>query len=240
MDTVFNKIDKFQAMCELTNNTKSDNQLVSIAYLIFSRCRVFIDTLKKWNSKQADEKTYLDMVIHMRDEHQALREVGALTIHDSQVNQALMLQQLSTQQEQLAETIKSDISDQLKSSLMETLNLLKDPTLQQPVQEINTLSTESANSVSTGITMDSILSLFKNLEKKVDNLNTPGNNGNTLTAPPSINQDINPKSGKPWRRYCWTCGCCTHWSKNCVIKAPGHKDNATFKNRMGGSDKNCL
>ena len=52
--------------------------------------------------------------------------------------------------------------------------------------------------------------------------------------------EINPKTGMPWKHYCWTCGCCPHWGKNCPRKAKGHKNNATFKNRMGGSNKNCL
>ena len=51
--------------------------------------------------------------------------------------------------------------------------------------------------------------------------------------------DINPKTNQPWKRYCWTCGCCTHWSRNCPKKKRGHKDNASFRNRMGGSNVNC-
>ena len=53
--------------------------------------------------------------------------------------------------------------------------------------------------------------------------------------------DINPKTGKPYKRYCYTYGCCNHWGRNHPgQKAPGHKDEATFKDRMGGSNKNCL
>ena len=52
--------------------------------------------------------------------------------------------------------------------------------------------------------------------------------------------NINPKTGQPWRRYCWSCGCCPHWSKYCPEKKKGHKMEATFKNRMNGSNTNCL
>ena len=41
------------------------------------------------------------------------------------------------------------------------------------------------------------------------------------------------------KRYCWSCGCCPHWGKNCENKKTGHKDDATFLNRKGGSDENC-
>ena len=41
------------------------------------------------------------------------------------------------------------------------------------------------------------------------------------------------------RKYCWTHGSCFHSSKQCTNKADGHKDEATFRNRMAGSNKNC-
>ena len=74
-------------------------------------------------------------------------------------------------------------------------------------------------------------------------LTNAGTHGRTPLTPilgQATNSDINPRTGKPWKRYCWTCGCCPHWSRNCPKKAKGHKDNATFKNRMGGSNANCL
>ena len=51
---MFNKIDKFQDMCELVDNKKSDEQLVGLAYLVFSNTGVFINALKKWNTKIKD------------------------------------------------------------------------------------------------------------------------------------------------------------------------------------------
>ena len=47
VDIVFNKIDKFQDMCQLTGRTKSDKQLLSLAYLIFSNTRTFMNALQK-------------------------------------------------------------------------------------------------------------------------------------------------------------------------------------------------
>ena len=40
-------------------------------------------------------------------------------------------------------------------------------------------------------------------------------------------------------KYCWTHGACGHFGKNCRGKAPGHKDEATFENKMGGSKALC-
>ena len=68
-----------------------------------------------------------------------------------------------------------------------------------------------------------------------------GNNTNTATGLSSASSaHINPKTGQEWKRYCWSCGCCSHWSKNCPNKKRGHKNDATFKNRLNGSNTNCL
>ena len=97
----------------------------------------------------------------------------------------------------------------------------------------------TVNSVKTDA---ALLKVIENLKKQVNalrsKLNQPGNGWtNTDSAPPTIN----PKTGKAFKRYCWTCGCCDHCSSNHPgVKAPGHDNSATFKDRKGGSNKNCL
>ena len=61
-----------------------------------------------------------------------------------------------------------------------------------------------------------------------------------LSSPQVPQADINLKTGRQCRRYCYTCICCNHWGRNCKNKGSNHKDEATFRNRMGGSNKNCL
>ena len=41
------------------------------------------------------------------------------------------------------------------------------------------------------------------------------------------------------KHYCWSHGRCNHQSKDCRNKKEGHKDNATLKDKKGGSTKNC-
>ena len=60
---------------------------------------------------------------------------------------------------------------------------------------------------------------------------------NTTTT---TNININPKTWLEWEHYCWSCGCCLHWGQICPSKKRGHKNEATFRNRMGGSSENFL
>lgn len=50
------------------------------------------------------------------------------------------------------------------------------------------------------------------------------------SAPPA---PIPPSAPKP-KSYCWTHGACRHTSDTCNTKAPGHRDEATFTNKLGG------
>ena len=40
-------------------------------------------------------------------------------------------------------------------------------------------------------------------------------------------------------KYCWSHGACAHDSRSCNNKKAGHKDGATFSNKMGGSTRFC-
>ena len=57
-----------------------------------------MDSLKAWNSKLLPDKTFAKFKLHMREEHHVLRQVGALTIRDSEFSQANTIQQLTDHQ----------------------------------------------------------------------------------------------------------------------------------------------
>ena len=80
-------------------------------------------------------------------------------------------------------------------------------------------------------------SKFKAFEERMLRLmqqqfpNGGGNNGG------SNNNNGIQKNRVGYTKYCWTHGLCNHISKERKNKREGHKDDATFKNRMGGSSK---
>lgn len=86
--------------------------------------------------------------------------------------------------------------------------------------------------------LQQLLSQFSSMQSKIEELSNRDSSSKKTGSKKS--GTINPKTGQPWKRYCWSCGCCTHWSKYCPTKKPGHKDDATFRNRMDGSNANCL
>ena len=84
VDSVLNRIKAFQDLCVLTENQKTDRQLTQLAYLVFNKNKAFMDSLKTWNATFFPSKTFANFKLHMREEHHALRQVGALLIRDSE------------------------------------------------------------------------------------------------------------------------------------------------------------
>ena len=64
-----------------------------------------------------------------------------------------------------------------------------------------------------------------------DNWNSQGRNQNR--------QNQRGNNNRRFNKYCWTHGGSGHRGKGCMTKASGHKDDATFSNKMGGSTQNC-
>ena len=234
VDTVFTKIKKHQELASLMNNPLTDKQQVSIAYKVFNKAGVFQNDLIKWNKTNDNNKTLNNFKVHMRNSWNELNKVGALKIRDSNINNVNLINEVTEKQQLLADEIREEFSNQLKSTIADAMLMLQVPNNIPPSQtDISSTTNDSTHSVNTLSTMKSMISTIQELKNEIASLKANSNNKN-------IDPNINPKTGKPWRRYCWTHGCCTHSSRNCPNKAPGHKNNATFKNRQGGSNENCI
>ena len=237
VDTVFNAIDNYVELANLQEITIDDRCKRQFASVIFLKSRAFIDSLKKWNERPTHRKTYQLMKDFMREEHAQLDAVGALTVQDS-LNHVELLRSLQTHQEDLA----SRLETQLQSNLMSTLTQLGGQMDQHNAPIIPAVTPQTtavpaqANAVHQNIQQDALLHALQQLTDQVQAL------GILQPAPPN-NDGIprtNPRTGQPYKRYCWSHGCCGHWGRHCRNKKEGHRDDATFRNRKGGSNKGCL
>ena len=167
-------------------------------------------------------ETTIPIWIHIRKEYNELRKVGALTIQQSNI-----APQMNNIQEPVnAPNLSNEISNELQNTIVDVIMPLN-----QASEELAT--TPPVHQVNNTTAQDHVMHLTKMvqvLQDKVDKLTKPA-------VPP---KSIYWKTGKPWNRYCHTYGCCNHWGQNCTAKGPNHKDEATFQNRMGGSNFMCL
>ena len=103
-----------------------------------------------------------------------------------------------------------------------------------PISESANLSTENNYQME-------MLKLLRAMQTEIKNLQQ-GHEKNTSN--PTSNRRKGKKTKTPenpsfTRRvtttYCWTHGGCAHDSASCTARAQGHKDDATFNDKKGGS-----
>ena len=206
-----------------------------------------MDGLKVWNSKTSDLKTFSNFKVHMRTEYSDLQDVGGLTIQNTMPNQANMIQELKDHQVLMTNNLKREFEANLIQTF-QALDLIdenKENVNHQPNENLIQQDEEKENMMLNMNTkrdpmIDQLLKQMTAMINQIQAL-SGGNNTNTATSlSSSLSVHINPKTAQEWKRYCWSCGCCSHWSKNCPNKKRGHKNDATFKNRLNGSNTNCL
>ena len=163
-----------------------------------------------------------------RQEHLELDRVNGLTKEDSNLNH---LEFMAKQ-----EKLMADMESRLKLNLVDAITTFAETCDEEPTKSDDaTAEMTSALSTITGNSnqkMDQMMKMFQGLCKKVDDLAAAQQGPATKL---NNKENVNPRTGRAWRCYCWTHGCCDHWSNKCPQRKPGHKLNATFKNRMGGS-----
>ena len=82
----------------------------------------------------------------------------------------------------------------------------------------------SANSVNQDQIQLKMLQILERIDSKLDG------------KEPELQK---PRIRRVLDKYCWTHGAGNHKSCDCRNKREGHKDNATFDNRMNGSNAYC-
>ena len=229
---IFNKIKQFQTLCQLIEKSRSDDQWVDMGYIIFTKSTAYKDALITWNAKDDADKTFVNFKTHIIQRYHALDQVDGLTIQDSSLN---LVQTLTEHQDRLTSELKNEINHNMQVNFLEVVRNLQSYSDQEaPTPPL--VATEPSLSANVVTNDTAILQLLKTMEAKINRLEA----SNATKTKNATTKDINPKTGRPFRRYCWTHGCCTHWGKDCTAKASGHQDDATFKERKGGSNKNCL
>ena len=249
VNTVFNRIQEYQEICQLVGQPLQDYQLVNHAYIIFQKEPAFRESLIRWNRREND-KTYDDFKNYIRNEYNELNKVGGLTMASTNlggVNLVKEIQEIKYQNQKATENIKNEIKETLQAFHLQQQDQQYwiPPTQDIPPEEHdnNYINGIMAVQQKQTTSLQQLAKQLEMLQTQINNLTLTNQNVGLQRAGGNKNNTdniINPRTGQPYRRYCWSCGCCTHWSKNCPKKLKGHKDQATFKNRMGGSNANCL
>ena len=214
------------------------DQLLRIAYTLVSKTGLYFEDCKAWNAKPNNEKTWTTFKTHFHhaqrllcDQLRTTKQAGFtsnITIH----HHPNETQQPPEYCEALVNLATSAATDcKLLTTLATTVANINDH-----IQHLNKPPVASVNnSETTNLTaLSSITSSVTDLQQRLADLKRENEQlRNKQTRCPSTQHDN--------RNYCWTHSHHVgnkHTSATSQNKAPGHQDNATCENTMGGSEAN--
>ena len=249
VDTIFTEIDDLATIAEMAEASLTQPQKINMAFLLFQKTQAFNRGLTSWISRPAKEQTWDNFKQHFQQAQLEMQRTRAITVQEA-INHT-----------QLMNLVSQGVQDSLQAhTLYPTPCTTADPDVQSTVE--NTSSDRStpslpelasANSATSSLTqdnativamkalMDMMQKMMLQMQQNMLTCQPAATTGNSRSRPPRPARQQHPTGRNPnQQKYCHTHGACNHNSPDCLSKAEGHKDEATFANRMGGSTRNSV
>ena len=225
IENLFQQIEDAVEYADAANAPFSDAQIVNVAYLHMLRTGVYKDACREWNRRPANDKTWQNFktdfttayieLLHFRNAEQ---EAGL-------INNA----------EEIPPT--AEAVDAYHRETTDAINALAAAT----AADRNCVANLTQANATLSEKMNELATCFGRLDSKLNQLIA------TTNALRSGNNARQPTRNAAERRaantsYCWTHGRThtdNHMSQSCRNPAPGHQQQATLANRMGGSNYRC-
>jgi len=191
-------------------------QAITKCYHILNNCgKIYNDYLRSWNRIQENQKTWNRFKMHFSQAYNELEATNALSIGDLGFGSANLM---------------DEVVDRLSA---ESLLRAKYTSDNVPIQ-----STPVANATDRNL-LQELFDQNRELIRCLTEINNKSQDRPRQSAPgPKQGQPIKPLPPR-YNKYCWTHGRCNHQGSDCRNKAPGHKDDASMLDKMGGSTYAC-
>ena len=223
-ETLIDQIETAQEFATDGLQPYSGQQILTQAYNLVYKTGLFFDDCKEWLKKPPADKTWQNFKTHflaaqeqMRMQQSAQQTGYYGTILDNHIHQqCLQIEEATRLQCEKIEQATQDMLTAIKTTDNDMSTLT------------HTTTSHSANASQTQL--DRFEEMFNILTKRIDQLEH--------RPAPSTSSTRPRRQRKDHGGYCWTHGYLvvpSHTSQTCKNKKPGHKDEATRVNNMGGS-----
>ena len=231
VDLVFNAVDDLADYAEMaTTGAFTQTQIIGKAYSQFNRTGLLSQAVTEWNRKPAVQKTWINFKTHFRQARKELKESAGATIENSDLNQQANLVQQVVEGVQQALLPPDGGTDPTSEILQQVVNSASTTTntQQQLLQQISQLQ-QSVTQMQFQI----------NANQQQHYGGRGGRGGGRGGRGGRGGGYDRVRYPRRYNLYCWSHGGCGHRGNRCRDKLPGHQDDATFENKMGGSCVNC-
>jgi hypothetical protein len=218
--TLYDAIEELERLGDAADNPYTAKQLIAFGLEVLRNTREFEEGIRAWNRLPMQGKTWETFKDHFETEHRELKLVRGKTMQSAGFHQANFMASRVLQEFQSVQNIVAEAMERLPPA--------------QGQENIPPVPTPVANAtMSNGDTVQlQMLEIIKSLQNDVKALKAKPTN-NSTTSNKTMRKRTNIS------KYCWSHGACTHSSTECNRKKPGHQDNATFSNKLGGSTYYC-
>ena len=232
--SLFDQVEDLKKLGDAAQMPYTEPQIINFGIQLVRNTHDFQDGLKSWYNIPDREKSWTNFKIHFEDEYDKLKLVRGVSMEYAGFHQA----------NSIAEQLKEEVQT-VQHNVLQLLQLHDDDKEnEQPAQPVEE-KVNAAASTDTNLTMQmEMLKLIKSLQQEVSGLKNSNrnnhNNRNNYRGNRNNNQHSDNYRGRPvTNRYCWSHGGCNHNSSNCRTPRDGHKNDATFANKMNGSTSYC-
>jgi hypothetical protein len=260
VDNVFNSIDDLSDLAESANSPMSHQQLIDLAYVIFAKQPILQPDLRLWNRKPAAERTWDNMMIHLRD---AQADLSSLPTAGDMYNQRPHHEaNITTMADLVAQRLLDDQRAHANEQYPLPTQTPDNPRIPEPPPFDQLPPDPFANMANSLQRRETDLhsreaSLMTQMQEMMTMMRTNGGTG----TPTHRSQSNNARAGRSSylgrgggrgtgagrnttrptgpRSYCHTHGACAHNGAACLSPATGHQSAATFANMQNGSTQGC-
>ena len=231
LNALYQAVEDLQELAIASSSPFTDKQLVGLGLQLIKNMNDYEKARGEWLNKDPADKTWNNFKIHFTAAYTYLHQLRGPTMRSTTFQQQAnyITQQILAAVQQDRDNDKAEIFqkvEETEKTILEAMSVV--PEIRNEEQDVNSSITPSVNSTSSDKIQLRMLEILQKIDAKLDNTSKP---------------DPNKKSGKRKRRnlthYCWTHGAGNHKSSDCRNKKEGHQDDATLKNRMGGSNFYC-
>ena len=233
-DELFNKVEDLAFFADAANLPKTASQIINYGLDAVRKTGQYERALIEWYEKAEIEQTWNNFKTHFTEAQQQLRQVRGDTMRNTPFHQANLA---------LQEEVRRDFQ-RMRDEVVQSLNVM--------ATEVNNSNSvpppDSANAATRTSTTagsnrdDELAAMFRAMTTQLTTMNSRitdilgQNNGAGRGGGDRPNGN---RQRRNMRFYCWTHGACNHPGSACRNPKPGHKNEATFEDRMGGSNFYC-
>ena len=225
---MFNKIEYLVKLAKAAQMPKTQAQIVNLGLYLVKKTNDFEAALLTWYGRPVVEQTWVNFKTHFTAAQRQLKKIRGITMQNTpyhQVNQ--IAAQLSEDFTRLRTDVVNSVTDLVRHESPAA------PPVPLPASQ----NDQAAMMNATMATNAEMLRLIQDMQHQMAQLKA--SNGGNATPDNKNPHRSQFRHRRNLSSYCWTHGACSHQSKDCRNKRQGHKDEASFANKLGGSTSYC-